>query len=801
MFSRSFKKSPQQIAQDIARRATPSRESVRRSAICSGEHNYTYASDDFRIFQDQDSFSNYAENLVKDFQEVYQKGNTALPYHAALTALHHDAATKSASNFLAQFRVIHHLVEMHNPPTPAPAPAPAPVPEPEPTCFAKARRQLAKMKFDLPPPHPQRLVVYRSPKGYDLSDINPNFDPKSFASSERNTFVKTCCRRYCSVQECRCFKWRSRTSVNYVNEKGEAIHVYYLERKTDYQNLTRSYPQYYRPDKAIPCSPRGDVSDSDMFPFSKDYDFEEECGNAFQAQREGFTYIWTSKTAERRHKRRVQRQQQLASGELPEFGVIIVTFDIDEVSRVKDATHAQLRKEHKQEYEDLQQNVRFYESWAEEHQRRPTPPPTPPQALVPSPAPAPRFDTAGLLPFQLCRLIQHEKKEHSVLYIQRPLTDVALIIAHAASRTQVTEISALKTHELTRLTGMAGLAAILAIRLSAAPGKCSMIATTLHHNAIQLILRRATGSEATVNQITAPYVKCFTKSLHGARGVRLAELRGIMAKRFDRGVPKVTPPSAGPRLATFPAGDYGPIEFKQAKYYAAKCLELMGNPNDPASPSAAKWAHLRTQIQRIRRGEIDAGDVYTSSENDNWVYALHYTYVSGARLFLAAVDKWHTYFQIHHRHHHPRPKYWFDCKEIRVDAPRYVQTTLMVREMYRFIVKAHQILTPEFISVFGMNSKYVNSIINRTKHLACFEGDEASALIFGFMVPALMTPDIHLDICVEGHVFQHPDLYVKMSDPVFGPIKKKLRDMIPSRHTGVIDRATLMDEPKLRCRA
>ena len=40
-----------------------------------------------------------------------------------------------------------------------------------------------------------------------------------------------------------------------------------------------------------------------------------------------------------------------------------------------------------------------------------------------------------------------------------------------------------------------------------------------------------------------------------------------------------------------------------------------------------------------------------------------------------------------------------------------------------------------------------------------------------------------------------------MSDPVFGPIKKQLRDMIPSRHTGVIDRTTLMDEPPLRCRA
>ena len=803
MFSRSFKKSPQQIAQDIARRATPSRESVRRSGICSGEHNYTYTSDDFRIFQDQ-GFSNYAENLVKDFQEVYQKGNTALPYHAALTALHHDAATKSAANFLAQIRTIHHLVEMHNFPTPAPAPAP--VPEPEPTCFAKARRQLAKMKFDLPPPHPKRVVVYRNPDGCDLSEINTNFDPEAFTSSARNTFVKMCCKSYNSVQECRCFKWCSRTSVNYINEKGEGIHVYYLERKTDYQNLTRSYPMCYQPDdEHIPHSPREDVSDSDLFPWNKDYDFEDECGNAYRAEQEGFTHVWSSKDAKRRHQRRQRRQRQRAYGELPEHGLIIVTLDIDEVWPIKTplSLHAQHRHLQREKFEELQQYVRFYESWQEEHQCKPTPPPTPPSALlVPSPAStAPRFNTAGLCPFQIRRLIQHEKREHSMLYIQRPLTDVALIIAHAASRTQVTEISALKTHERTRLTGMAGLIAILAIRLGAAPGNCSMVATTLHHNAIQLILRRATGSEATVNQITAPYVKCCTKSLHGARGVRLAELREIMNKRFDRGVPKPTPPSAGFHRATFPEYNCGPIEFKKAKYYAEKCLELMGNPNDSASPSAAKWAHLRTQVKRVRRGEIEADDVYTSSENDNWVYAIHYTYVTGARLFLSAIEKWHTYYQP------PRPDssclnyYWSNSTEIRADAPRYVQATLMAREMYRFMIKTHQILTPEFMSVFGLKSEYINKIITRTKHLACCDGDEASALMFGFMMPELMTPDIHIDICVEGQVFQHPDLYVKMSDPVFGPIKKQLRDMIPSRHTGVIDRATLMDEPRVRCRS
>jgi hypothetical protein len=118
----------------------------------------------------------------------------------------------------------------------------------------------------------------------------------------------------------------------------------------------------------------------------------------------------------------------------------------------------------------------------------------------------------------------------------------------------------------------------------------------------------------------------------------------------------------------------------------------------------------------------------------------------------------------------------------------------MVREMYRFLIKTHKLISPRFIGVFGLNRRYVQTIVNRTKFLACYEGDEASALMFGFLLPSLMTPDVHLDIFVKGETFQEPDLYVKMSDPVFGPIKKQFQDMIPSRHTGTIDRARLMEK-------
>ena len=211
MFSRSFIKSRNQENQGIAARARVSHESVRRSPACSGEHNYTYTPTGFRALQDAAN-GNYSQNLINDYQQVYEEGKPTLPYHAALIALLHNTASKSVATFLNQPRITQQLIEMHNT-------APAPAPAHEPTWFAAARRQLAKMKFELPPPHPRRTIVYRTPDGRDLSEINTNtnFDPTTFESSARNTFVKTCCTAYDSVHECRCFKRCSRTSVTYVN--------------------------------------------------------------------------------------------------------------------------------------------------------------------------------------------------------------------------------------------------------------------------------------------------------------------------------------------------------------------------------------------------------------------------------------------------------------------------------------------------------------------------------------------------------------------------------------------------------
>jgi hypothetical protein len=304
-------------------------------------------------------------------------------------------------------------------------------------------------------------------------------------------------------------------------------------------------------------------------------------------------------------------------------------------------------------------------------------------------------------------------------------------------------------------------------------------------------------------QISAPYIKhehpheCLPHA-------RRCELRAEAERRFDTdnpsGVPLVV---RSQKSASQPCSIYGgPIEYHTAKYYAEKCLELIGNPDIPTL-AAGRWTKLDDQVLRVRRGEIAAHEVFASPEHNNWIYMVHYTYVTACRLFLSAIERWRDVSDAAKSYAGPGkqcPTIWRNsniCK----DSPSYVQCVQLVHEMYRFIYHASRIISPQYMAVFGFNQRYVNSIIQRTRFLAHHDGDETSALMFGFLMPSMMTPDVHLDIFVEGNVFQHPDLYVKMSDPVFGPIKKQLKDMIPSRHTGTIDRTTLMHEPKIISRA
>ena len=187
--------------------------------------------------------------------------------------------------------------------------------------------------------------------------------------------------------------------------------------------------------------------------------------------------------------------------------------------------------------------------------------------------------------------------------------------------------------------------------------------------------------------------------------------------------------------------------------------------------------------------------VDSGSEDDYWVYSIYYTFNRAVKNFLDANTEWSNRYDIcplpSLKTHKGQISHWSGSQEIGVHMPRVVQTTLMIREMYRFIIKASPVLSTEFSGIFGYNIHFIKAIVTRAKYLATKDGDEASALIFGHFLPCMMTHDVHLDIFVEGNIFQHPELYVKMSDRVFGQLKKEQQDVIPSRHTGTIDRATL----------
>jgi hypothetical protein len=790
MFSRSFIKTPKNREQDIATRANVTRESVRRSSVCSGEHNYTYAQAGFRAFRDATNGNNYAENLINDYNQVYEKGNATLPYHAALAALHHQAASTAVTRFMAQEKNTLHLVHMHDDQPAPPAPAPAP-PTPSMHDHMRSQHLLDKMQFALPPHHPNRLVIFRA-AGLGVID----FDPTKLPVERR--FIKTCCTQLSSADTCGCHAECSSESVRYVNAFGESIDVWYYTRKNRYFNIAyRMWGDDSDLEKHVPHSPKGDVSETEIHPCLVDDDFEDEIKKATDASREGFTYVWKNQSFRRRHERRQRRCQQLASGELPNYGLIVVDVDTDE-TRAAMPPHPipghdeDMCRRNKETYEQIRDHV--HSRAIKEGTIAP--------ATAPAPAPASRFNTTGLRSFEIRRLIKQEYRDQAIRIIQRPLIHESLCIAHAVSRWLVTEISALQIYQHRRLTAAAPLAARLAILFCAEKGHTSSVATILHYRMIQYILRRATGSMARAEQISAPYIKCESHFTYLSQE-RIRRLKSNAAMRFD-----LDCPWAMPHHAPHPSGLYpcsilgGPIEYHLAKYYAGKCLELIGNPDIP-TPAAARWTNLDDQVLRVRRGEIEPWKVFASYDDNEWVYSINCTYIAAIQHFIRAVECWRSVKESLRSSTppgHTCPSIWHDS-QISKDSPAFVQCVQIVHEMYRFIHRTARVISPQYIAVFGLNQRYVNSIIQRTKYLAYHDGDETSALMFGFLLPAMMTPDVHVDLYVQGHIFQDSRLYVKMSDPIFGPMKKQLRDVIPARHTGTIDRATLMNAPRMLYRA
>ena len=792
MFSRSFVssiKSPQDVAADIARRALPTNKTVRRPPTTSGEHLYTYEHDGFRTFRGEDQ-GNHAENLVKDFHH-FMKGegnNTTLPYHYAITALHHTQITHQMARFANQTHIMRQLAA--TPSTTAStttASTPASPPQPD---YTLSRHLLDQMKYALPQ-HPKTLVVIR-PDGHS------KFDPAN-VPPER-TFIKKCCEEPSSADTCRCHVNTSHESVQYTNALGECITVCYFSRKNEFFNTT--YRMWHNPsdDDAVPHSPSDEVSESEIFPTIYDHEFVEEMVAAETATAEGFTHVWKNKSHKRRFERRQRRRQQLASGELPKYGLILVILDTEETRASRPHPIAGHDDERRQLYKASYEKIRDAVQTRAIKQGLIAPTP------APNPAPAPEIPDHLLLPpFLARRKIQPLQQQQAIVNIQRPLSDSTLTIAHSVARAQVTAISALHPHQ--RLRTVAGsLISLLALRLGCE--RTSLQANVnqhlhkyrdqhnlhnLHYDAIHRILRRSSGSQARAIQITAPYTEYATILQENIPTEQHAYIKKYMATRFQS-PPPITPESI-----------FGPNSFHRAEFFANKCLELIGNPSaDPtADPiSASRWAKLRADVQRVRRGELTAYQVIADPgpANDYWVYAIKNTFHHAIQNYLSANTEWMV--------RHDRPSrfsegrkhintekgesiYWPNSKDIRINASRVVQTTLMIRAMYRFVVRASCVLSPEFVGVFGYNMRFIKVLISRAKYLATCDGDEASAITFGHFFPCLMTPDVHLDIFVGGNVFQEPDLYVKMSDPVLGPLKKHFKYVIPSRHTGTIDRATL----------
>jgi hypothetical protein len=496
MFSRSLssttcKKSEED---DIKARALVNRSTVRRPPASSGEHNYAYTEDGFRIFKN--SQDNYPQNLVADYQH-FMKGpgkNTTLPYHHAITALHHAQTTHTAQILLRQSRILQRLSASATTATTATSSS-------APPNYEDSRHLLEKMKYAIPF-HPKTQVVYcnRRIPGF-------HFDPAN-VPPER-TFVKLCCKELSDADTCRCHVGASHESLQYANAAGEQLTVCYFRRKNDYFNTT--YRMWgdssdREAEGRVPHSPRGDVSDNEIWPYPLDHAFEDKVEEAAAAAGSEFHYVWSNKRDQHRFERRQRRSKQLASGELPKYGLILVLPETEEARRLNPhpiAGHDDKRREsYKAKYEKIRDRVHA-DAIA--------------QGLVQAPQPQPESD--NLPPLLLERKFQDVKKRNSTS-IERPLGDEMLTVARSVAMLQVTPISALQPHH--RIRTVAGsLASLLALHLCCE--KTSMLARVnqnankyrdvhnlhfIHHDAVHHILRRASGSQCRADKIAARYTEC-----------------------------------------------------------------------------------------------------------------------------------------------------------------------------------------------------------------------------------------------------------------------------------------------------
>lgn len=354
-------------------------------------------------------------------------------------------------------------------------------------------------------------------------------------------------------------------------------------------------------------------------------------------------------------------------------------------------------------------------------------------------------------------------------YIQRPLTDTTLTHVYINAMTKVTDISRLSPYQYNRIIG-GSLASIIAINLSYNKINNSHY---FNHNVIHRILRHVSGSINRVKKIAAPYTECASYIARNIPTEKHELIKSLMKEKFK-------PPFF------FPQSRVGPHFFHKAEYYARECLKLISN----SITTNTKWNELNKMVERVHRGELNPYQVIANPDNDYWVYQIHYTFFWAIKNYIDAIDKWRIANPLTKKIHIRKneSKFWPYSKEIYINDSRPLQTKLILHTMYRFIIQASCVISNKFTGIFGLSPPLKKKIIDRSKYLSTTDGNgsEAAALVFAHFMPCLMTPNVHLDICVTSNLFQDYRLYIRYSNPVFGELKKKSRDVIPPRHNGII---------------
>ncbi len=310
-----------------------------------------------------------------------------------------------------------------------------------------------------------------------------------------------------------------------------------------------------------------------------------------------------------------------------------------------------------------------------------------------------------------------------------------------------TPISMLHAFQRTRLLASSSFIAPVVLRLSMCDTSSEKSKTYMFHTMMRYIASRATGAKCTKDKIAAPYIE-HCNNQH--------------------------PEEVEEKYARISAK---PLR-KQGGEFAHVFKQLTGRKHDN------KWIELRKDIGKMKRGEMTSREILSQP----WVYSLRFTFMRSVKGFLDQIE----YSRILPLIQIPAAAAAAAANAaananiiipvpVAPPTPAFVKTGKHASNLFRVIVRAHKMLTPEFMGIFGLPPKFIKSMITRSHFLATDAGLETAALLFGLLMPCMMTPDIHLNVNVGSKFFTHQALHVKTDDRDFGFLKLRFQDIIPAR--------------------